>query len=442
MAPSLVAAIAAKKLVTLRFSEPISSAGGGPLSPLYLTIKVNGFLADIASFTIDPLNASELQLLLPDQMLETATSIIVKYEPPTDTSDQGFIVNKIGERFAAYEGSVNTLLTAARATTSLAAGFENLILTGSSPINALGNTQNNTITGNSASNKLDGNTGADRLIGGDGNDTYILDNVGDTVEELPNQGADSVYSSVSYQLPANVEHLFLTGSGPISGTGNGAANTITGNMSANVLDGGGGRDWLIGGWGNDTYIVDSSEVGIVEAGPISDVDLVVSSISWVLGDKLEKLTLVGGANINGTGNKLDNLIVGNDRNNVLDGGIGGVDVLTGMGGADIFRLSARPSSFSASTADRISDFSPSEGDKLQILKNIYRIKSANVSLTIAQTTSNVDAALRGSALFVYNLSSGELIWNENGTTRGFGRGGIIAVFDNKTSLSSTDLVLI
>ena len=53
-------------------------------------------------------------------------------------------------------------------------------------------------------------------------------------------------------------------------------------------------------------------------------DTVLASIDYTLTSGVENLTLTGSANLNGTGNALDNVITGNSGNNVLTGG-GGVD---------------------------------------------------------------------------------------------------------------------
>ena len=217
---------------------------------------------------------------------------------------------------------------------TLGTNVENLTLTGLSNVNATGNTLDNSLTGNAGSNRIDGGAGADTMAGGAGSDDYYVDQVGDVVVENINEGTDSVLSSVSYTLGANVEYLTLTGAAAVNGTGNALANILSGNAAANVLDGGAGNDTLIGGAGDDLYIIDSTADVVTEAAS-AGIDSVQSSVTCTLSTNAENLTLTGGAAINGTGNSAANVLTGNSAANTLNGGTG-ADTLAGGAGDDIY----------------------------------------------------------------------------------------------------------
>lgn len=207
---------------------------------------------------------------------------------------------------------------------------ENLTLMGTSGIDATGNTLANVLTGNTGNNVLDGKSGADTMIGGNGNDTYVVDNSADQVVETNSSWTqiDKVVASVSYTLGSNLENLDLTGSSPLAGLGNYRANVMNGNISSNTLNGGTGADTMTGGDGNDTYIVDNTGDVVVETNnSLSQIDMVATSISYVLGANLENLRLLGTGNINGTGNGLNNKLYANAGNNILDGQ-GGSDTVS------------------------------------------------------------------------------------------------------------------
>jgi Ca2+-binding RTX toxin-like protein len=109
-------------------------------------------------------------------------------------------------------------------------------------------------------------------------------------------------------------------------------NTIAGGAN-DVLDGRGGADTLEGAGGNDTYFVDNINDRVTNEDIDSSFDLVFSKSDHVLDTGVENLILAGFANLNGTGNNLDNGIVGNNGDNTLNGGAG-FDVLEGGDGDD------------------------------------------------------------------------------------------------------------
>jgi Ca2+-binding RTX toxin-like protein len=97
------------------------------------------------------------------------------------------------------------------------------------------------------------------MYGGTGNDTYYVKQKGDKAYEKTGQGTDKVISTISYSLAGQVvEHLTLSGSSKLNGTGNSLNNILSGNSGANTLNGNGGKDILFGGSGNDTFVFDTT----------------------------------------------------------------------------------------------------------------------------------------------------------------------------------------
>jgi Ca2+-binding RTX toxin-like protein len=242
----------------------------------------------------------------------------------------------------------------------------------------------------------------------------------------------------------------LSGSGAINGTGNDLDNRITGNSGNNVLSGGGGndsldggagRDRLFGGEGHDSYWVDQITDTVVEQAA-QGIDTVYSSVSWVLGAHLENLVLLGSGPLTGLGNGLDNTISGNSGNNILDGGDGGRDLLTGGAGADQFRFSSRPLAFSADGADLITDFNPSENDRIRIHRSAFGITASRATISTVVSSDAVAAALESSVLFVYDSSNGLLHWNQNAAAVGVGDSGVLAVLANRPSLTASHFTLV
>lgn len=116
----------------------------------------------------------------------------------------------------------------------------------------LGTPENDVLTGSTGNDIIDGKAGDDRMSGGAGDDIYYVDSRNDMVIEIADRGNDSVYSSISYTLSANVENLTLTGNADIFGAGNNGDNMLTGNSGNNRLNVGRGDDTLYGMDGNDT----------------------------------------------------------------------------------------------------------------------------------------------------------------------------------------------
>jgi len=330
--------------------------------------------------------------------------------------------------------SAGTDAVQSAATYTLSSNVENLTLSGAAAINGTGNTLNNVLTGNAAANSLNGSTGADTMTGGFGNDTYFVDNALDVISETSTLSTetDTVSSSVSWTLGANLERLTLTGTAT-TGTGNTLNNVLTGNTAANTLNGGTGNDTLSGGAGNDTYVVDSTLDVISETSAVTtEIDTVQSSVSWTLGGNLENLTLTGAAATNGTGNGLNNTIIGNTAANVLTGG-GGLDKLTGGTGADRFDFNAYSEMGLSTLRDVINDFKTVQLDKIDL-------STLDANLV---TTGDQAFTFIGSAAFSATDATGQVRF-ASGILYGSNDADAAAEFEIQlvgvTTLTGTDLI--
>jgi Ca2+-binding RTX toxin-like protein len=254
-----------------------------------------------------------------------------------------------------------------------------------------GNDGDDTLNGNDGSDRLDGGPGADRLTGGGlGKDTYIVDNVGDVVVELPdnsNNAIDLVESSITYTLPAEVESLTLTGSAGVHGTGNNLQNHIRGNFSNNVLNGSSGNDVLDGSNGNDA-LLGGPDSDILIGGPGSDQFVFTSSFPMAGVDTITDFNIFSG----------DKVILSKP----------------------IF-----------SSLETVGGYPPTGGNPL-IAGDFSVINVAATSeVAIAETSPNE---------IVYNRLTGSLFYNSNDNMPGFGATGgkFATIYDSPDDLTYTD----
>jgi len=166
-----------------------------------------------------------------------------------------------------------------------------------------------TLRGTHCDDVLDGGAGIDTLIGKGGNDLYFVDA---TLVRDP-QGNEGVGNG---EDPAPPGHGDNQNDGP--GTGPGDPGSAGGNVGGST----GGSAWSLV---PDT-VVEAADGGY---------DTVVAAASFALPDNVEELHLAGPLALDGMGNALDNVIVGNDAANRIAGGAGD-DLLMGGGGGDTY----------------------------------------------------------------------------------------------------------
>jgi Ca2+-binding RTX toxin-like protein len=186
------------------------------------------------------------------------------------------------------------------------------------------------------------------MDGGEGDDVFYVDNIGDVVKEAVGGGSDKIifqlYSDFVLASGVEVEAIELVGSDNNNLTGNEFGQLLEGSAGRNKLMGQGGNDTLDGGGadgdtleggeGNDVYILQTAAT-IVNEALNQGTDTIVTDFTYSIENRenVENLTLVGSADIDGTGSSLDNYLTGNDNDNDLFG-LAGDDTLDGGLGTD------------------------------------------------------------------------------------------------------------
>ena len=247
--------------------------------------------------------------------------------------DDTYVVDNVGDSVSEVGGEGIDTVRTGLATYALAGNVENLLGTLSAGQSLTGNMLNNTITGAIGADIINGALGADTMIGGRGNDTYYVDNVGDVVTELLDEGtADEVRTTLaSYALAANVEKLTgLSAAGQLL-AGNSLDNIIRGFSGNDTINGGVGADNMTGLAGDDIYIVDNVGDVVVEAAGQGTDEVRTTLSAYTLAANVENLrgALATGQMLNG--NTLNNTIIGAGGNDTLNGGTGADTMLGGLG---------------------------------------------------------------------------------------------------------------
>ncbi|WP_280518984.1 cadherin domain-containing protein [Shinella curvata] len=282
-----------------------------------------------------------------------------------------------------------------------------------------GGDQIDTLFGEAGDDILDGGSGADDLRGGADNDTYRVDDAGDTVVELEDEGADTVRASVNYVLTAGA-HVEVLATSDDNGTttrdltGNELSQLLTGDKGNNTLEGRGGADIFVGGAGTDTVTYRSSAVGVtIDRGVTSQVG--GEAEGDIIGSDVE-------------------IIEGSTKNDVFHGttqadhfrGLAGDDTFFGNGGIDTMVGGAGDDTYHVDSLSDIVDESSASGgagrDRI--------ISSINYSLVGNEAVE--DLSLSGSARIgtgngqanrIEGTSGGDTLDGRQGSDTLVGKGG-------------------
>lgn len=322
-----------------------------------------------------------------------------------------------------YAGVVLTLGGATITTATIAAEIDQIV----NFENARGGYGADGLTGNSSANTLWGLGGVDTLKGAAGNDVLEGGAGGDLLD-----GGSGTDTASYAGATAGVTASLVT---PVTNTNDALGDTylsienligsdfddrLNGNSAANVLDGGRGLDKLSGGAGDDTYVLGAESDSVTDS---SGIDTITSTITRSLAGytTIEKLTLLGSAAINGTGNGLANTITGTTGKNTLSGGAGndtlngglGIDKLIGGADDDTFVFNTK---FGSTNIDLIDDFVVAD-DRIVLDDDIFT-KAGSVGDLTASAFYIGTKAHDTNDRIIYDQSTGRLWYDADGSNSG------------------------
>lgn len=293
--------------------------------------------------------------------------------------------------------------------------------------NARGGYGADSLTGNAAANSLWGLGGVDTLKGAGGNDVLDGGAGGDLLDG--GSGTDTAsYAGATIGVTASLVTPSTNTNDALGDTyisienliGSDHDDRLNGNSSANVLDGGKGADKLSGGSGNDTYVLGAESDSVTDS---SGIDTITSTITRSLAGytTIEKLTLLGSAAINGTGNGLANTITGSTGKNTLSGGTGndtlngglGIDKLFGGADDDTFVFNTK---LGSTNIDVIDDFVVAD-DRIVLDDDIFTKVGSVGDLTASAFYIGAKAHDTNDRI-IYDQLTGKLWYDADGSNSG------------------------
>jgi len=159
--------------------------------------------------------------------------------------------------------------------------------------------------------------------------------------------------------------------------------------------------------------------------------------TWILNPEIPRPIEVDlSALISKTTGKGD-AIIGTESQDLIGASKGALR-LTGGEGADKFVFSERDL-FGSRGADTITDFNPEDGDKLVISPNALPGLTETPVFDSVTSRKALKSAQRSDSDLIYYQPLGQLFYDQNGSRKGFGKGGLFAVIAGAPMLTADDL---